>query len=210
MSGWAAAAGVASGLLSTAGSIWAAREAWKHQKEAMQNAHQWEVADLRKAGLNPILSATGGSGASTGGLNTPMPDMSGLERGFSSALQGLMVDRDLKQKDASIENTEANTDAANATAHNQNQQAAAATQAAAVHYENARKAQMMNDWWKNNPKEFGQYMVQQGLPAFGGLAAAGYSTAKGVFNHVQKLSHQLGGGRVASSDPRSSDWNGGD
>lgn len=210
MSVWGAVAGAASGLIGSAGSLWAAREAWKRQKEAMQNAHQWEVADLRKAGLNPILSATGGSGASTGGLNSPMPDMSGVEHGFSSALQGLMLDRELKQRDASIDNTEAGTDAAKATAHNQNQQAAAATQLAAVNYENARKAQMMNDWWKANPKEFGQYMVHQGLPAFGGLAAAGYSTAKGVFNHVQKLSHQLGGGSVASSDPRSSDWNGGD
>ncbi len=42
---------------------------WEYQKEAMQNAHQWEVQDLIAAGLNPALSADGGSGASTGGMN---------------------------------------------------------------------------------------------------------------------------------------------
>lgn len=40
-----------------------ANKAWSRQKEAAQSAHQWEVADLRAAGLNPILSATGGNGA---------------------------------------------------------------------------------------------------------------------------------------------------
>lgn len=47
-------------------SMWLAQQNWQYQKQLAQNAHQWEVEDLKKAGLNPILSA-GGSGASAGG-----------------------------------------------------------------------------------------------------------------------------------------------
>lgn len=71
MSGWAALGEAAMGLANTGLGLWAqskaARRQWAQQKEALQNQHQWEVADLRKAGLNPILSVNAGAGGASGG-----------------------------------------------------------------------------------------------------------------------------------------------
>lgn len=65
------------GIANLGSSAASAYFSWKHQKEAMQNRHQWEVADMRKAGLNPILSATGGSGASGNAPTIVAPDLAG-------------------------------------------------------------------------------------------------------------------------------------
>ena len=43
------------------------------EKEQLTNKHQWEVSDLRKAGLNPILSATNGSSAVSAGTPSATP-----------------------------------------------------------------------------------------------------------------------------------------
>lgn len=80
--------------------------AW--ERERAQNAHQWEVEDLKKAGLNPIISA-GGTGATTSGISGAMPDTSG----YNKAVDAINSATTLKRTNAEIENLKATTNKTN-------------------------------------------------------------------------------------------------
>ena len=68
MSGWAAAIGAAMDIANTGLGLYQSSKAYRRAKQMYQHRYQWAVDDMRKAGLNPVLAATGG-GVSTSGLN---------------------------------------------------------------------------------------------------------------------------------------------
>lgn len=73
------------------------------QREMSNTAHAREVADLKKAGLNPILSAN--SGASTpSGASTTMSNVDGpLQQGVNNAVQSALAAKAQMNQDKSVE-----------------------------------------------------------------------------------------------------------
>lgn len=75
-------------------------------EKVMKNAHQWEKEDLLNAGINPLLTATGGSGASASGVTSApsvqkadTPDMSKI---VSNAIEAKNLKNNTKLTNAQV------------------------------------------------------------------------------------------------------------
>lgn len=85
------AAALGGAALSASATARASRRNIRFQREMATTAHQKEVKDLRLAGLNPILSGTGGPGArASGGAQQVVPDFA------ASARQAMRIAAEVK------------------------------------------------------------------------------------------------------------------
>ena len=149
---WAEAIGGAANLGSSALSAYFG---WKHQKEAMQNRHQWEVNDLRKAGLNPILSA-GGSGAPGNAPQIVAPDLAGA---FKSGAETSTQHSEKNLKDALEKQTYVQNSALQADAGLKRAQSVAADSSSNLMWSQTKGQEIANKIQEENLKQ-AKFMTQ--------------------------------------------------
>ena len=107
---WLSAIPLLSGVLSFFGGerrnrqqVASAREQMQFQERMSSTAHQRQVADLRAAGLNPILSSRYGGASSPGGAQAQLTDT--ISPAVSTALGARRMNEEIKQMQANVDNT---------------------------------------------------------------------------------------------------------
>lgn len=110
-----AGSALAGGLINSAGAIYGAKKQRDWQADMANTAHQREVHDLLKAGLNPILSATGGRGAPTPQVEAVNPGQ-GIGQSVQHAGELLALDMGRLKNETSV--AQANTAKAEAERRN--------------------------------------------------------------------------------------------
>ncbi|WNK12438.1 MAG: DNA pilot protein [Microvirus sp.] len=98
----AAAAQVGGGLMARNSNRHDAFMAQRFEEQMSNTSHQREVADLKLAGLNPVLSGTGGMGASTAKGAMPAPTDNFLGEAANSGLNAWMKQAERKKVEAQV------------------------------------------------------------------------------------------------------------
>ncbi len=211
MSGWAAAGAVAGQLANTALSIYQSNKAWKRQKEVMKNQHQWEVQDLKNAGINPILTTMSHMSAPT--VNTASGDLD-----LANALSAENAQRQQDNQDAltqaqlaEIQSRVLLNNASTAKEYelanlNKQQASLVPTQSqlnqanAANAAASAKQTDMSNKFYDNNPQIYQVKKAHDAMPTVspGGVAGAFNSALNDVYGGVKSFWHYLRNGPARS------------
>lgn len=184
MSGWAAAGAVAGQLANTALSIHQSNKAWKRQKEVMKNQHQWEVQDLKNAGINPILTTMSHMSAPT--VNTASGDLD-LANALSAENaqrqqdnQDALTQAQLSEIQSRVQLNSASTARELEQANLANQQARVVPTQADLNRANAANAaasasqtEMSNTFYQKNPNVFQVKKTHEAMPTLSPGGALG-------------------------------------
>lgn len=150
-------------------SLQSAREQMVFQERMSSTAHQRQVADLRAAGLNPVLSANSGASTPVGSsaeAENAAPDTRGIvPKGVDTAVNLMHLKKQFEQADAGIYLNVA-------AAGREEANARVLKNTARENAAHADMTEMMRDYAKRNPKVFstGQFLKYM-APGFNTAAA---------------------------------------